>query len=312
MTDNRTKTLSLIAGPVEGKIRIDAYIARYAEGLSRSLVSDKDTVITVDGKQVKKSRPVKEGETIIVTWTDVSFTGVEAQPIELSVLYEDESMLVIDKQQSLVVHPAPGNPDGTLVNALVYRYGAEFADLSEDGQDMELARPGIVHRLDKETSGVLVVAKTRSAHAALSEQFKNRSTCKYYIALVKGVMERKRQTIDAPIGRSEKNRKKFAIDRNGKSAVTDYTVLRQFGHFALLRIRIYTGRTHQIRVHMASIGHSVVGDELYGHKSNSDEPCSLMLHALSLEIDHPLTGQRLIFRAPLPDRFKKLIKQALT
>ena len=305
--------ITLVDEGIECKIRVDTYISQHEHSLSRSAISSQDSHITVNGKTSKKSKKISNGDTVGVSWTEQVFDNIEGQDIPLRVIYEDEDLLVIDKQQDLVVHPAIGNPDGTLVNALVYRYGLDFLeDDQHENSDwpVDETRPGIVHRLDKDTSGLIIVAKNRQAVVALSEQFKSRTVVKYYIALVKGTMGKKRGTIETPIGRSTSDRKKFAVRPDGKEARTDYLVLRQFKEFALVRIRIYTGRTHQIRVHMASIGHPLIGDTVYGRRLDWCPDAHMMLHSRSLEIEHPRTKERIRFAAGMPIRFKELIRGA--
>lgn len=300
---------------VQEKIRIDAYVAGQIGQLSRSLASSERVTIMVAGVVVKKSRPVRSGDVITVEWTEHALDDVEAQDIPLNVLYEDESVLVIDKQQSLVVHPGAGNPDGTLVNALVFRYGSAFMEEGasetadeEEEWPLDALRPGIVHRLDKETSGIMVVAKTRQALVSLAKQFKERKVAKRYIALVKGTMERPYGMINNSIARSQTDRTKFTVDPRGKQASTEYRVLRQFSSFALVGVVLHTGRTHQIRVHMASIGHPVLGDDVYGKRWDKIPDATLMLHAQALEFDHPATDGRVRLRSPMPERFKMVIR----
>lgn len=291
---------NLVVENLSAKMRIDLYVAKNIADFSRSHASAATTQFLVDGREVKKSFLVVNGQQISVRWSEFVFRGVQGQELPLTILYEDQSLVVIDKAQSMVVHPAAGNWEGTLVNALAHRYGSDFVATAD-----EPIRPGVVHRLDKETSGVMVVAKDNQAKRHLSDQFKARTVDKYYIALVSGTLERKRGSITSALSRSKRNRKKIAVDPHGRPAHTDYLVLRQFDKCALVRLVLHTGRTHQIRVHLSSIGHPVIGDELYGRHSEA----SLMLHASRLEFDHPQTGQRLSFRSPLPDRFKHYLQE---
>ncbi|MGN0907445.1 MAG: RluA family pseudouridine synthase, partial [Bullifex sp.] len=266
--------------------------------------------ITVNGKIVKKSQKVREGDSVTVTWCEDVFSGLEAEDIELPVLYEDDAILVIDKPCGMTVHPGAGCSSGTVANALLFRYGDDFHP--QDDEDADL-RPGIVHRLDKDTSGVLITAKTREAHEGLSSQFAAHSNEKIYIAVCKGNFEKRRGTVDRNIVRNDRNRKTFTVTDvpgKGKSAVTHYTVLRQFDGYAFVRIRIETGRTHQIRVHMQSIGHPVLGDPLYsGRDKRFDVP--LCLHAASLTINHPVNGERMTFRAKLPSRIRNTVLELI-
>lgn len=289
---------------------VSGRVDRSSDEIPRSVFSLPDTVITVNGREVKKSQKVKEGDTITVSWTEEVFSGLEAEAIELPVLYEDDAILVIDKPCGMTVHPGAGCPGGTVANALLYRYGDDFQ--TQDDEDAEL-RPGIVHRLDRDTSGVLITAKTREAHAALAAQFAAHTNEKIYIAICRGDFAKKRGTVDLNIVRNEKNRKTFTVTSSpdrGKSAVTHYTVLRQFDGYAFVRIRIETGRTHQIRVHMQSIGHPVLGDPIYSRKDALfDVP--LCLHAASLTISHPVTGERMTFRAKLPGRIRDTVRELM-
>jgi 23S rRNA pseudouridine1911/1915/1917 synthase len=325
MMGRKNRNITFIAQEIPRKIRVDAYIAACKPEVSRSLVGAKETIITINGKIVKKSHPVQEGDDISMHWSDQIFEGIEPQDIPLSVLHEDVALLVIDKQQSLVVHPAAGNPDGTLVNALVFRFGPQFAseqlfqrDSGADDEDVEepdsyALRPGIVHRLDKDTSGVMVVAKTRQAHAALSQQFKDHTTEKFYIAIVKGFLPNRSGTVVASLIRDPKDRKKFTTCEEGigKHAVTDYRVLRQYEGFSLVRLKLHTGRTHQIRVHLQSLGNPILGDPIYSQHNQLYPEATLMLHALSLAFDHPISGGRMCIRAPMPQRFKNVLRDLL-
>lgn len=304
----------------EGTIgqRIDRYLASLNDVFPRAASTDSRTVFLINGNQVKKSKAIKPNDTVEVHWVEELFDKIEPQDIPLSILYEDGHMLVIDKQQSLVVHPGAGNWDNTLVNALVYRYGEHFftkptSDNQTDDDEEDLSgfsdiRPGIVHRLDKDTSGVMVIAKDRSAHIDLSSQFKERSIEKYYIVLVHGRMPSRRGYLETTIVRDPRNRKRFIVGKEGegKHAKTDYLVLRQWSDMALVRVRLHTGRTHQIRVHLSHIGCPIMGDPIYGRRNNENH--TMMLHAFSLELSHPSTGIRLRFRAPLPQRFKDVIR----
>lgn len=285
----------MIAEAADGTMRLDAFCHKKGK-MQRSLFSQKGISLLVNGKPVKKSYLVKEGDHIQVDYEEEHFEGVEAQDIPLNVLYEDQDVLVINKAQGMVVHPAAGNWDGTLVNALLGRYGKEWAE--DEGEEL---RPGIVHRLDKDTSGTMVVARNPIAQQKLIEQFKAHTTHKVYIALVKGNIRQNEGHIESGIKRSAADRKKFCVCplEDGKFASTDYQVLRRFAKSCLVRVLIHTGRTHQIRVHMASIGHPLVGDPIYG----KNEGVGLMLHSFELSFDHPRTGRRMTFRSPLPRRF---------
>lgn len=294
---------------LEEKMRLDAYLAQ--EGLRRSILSEKGTTILLNGKPTKKGKLIKNGDTISVTYTEEIFRGLCAQQIPLEVLFEDSDLLVINKEQDMVVHPAVGNHEGTVVNALLGRYGMAFSKLffDDDEQpslDSPSIRPGIVHRLDKDTSGTMIIARTKESQQNLLSQFKAHTTTKIYIALAKGDFSRVEGSIQTNIKRDTRNRKRFVTcsGEEGRTALTHYQVLRQFQGFALLRINIHTGRTHQIRVHLASLGHPVVGDLIYGKGDGT----TLMLHALKLAVDHPRTKERVMFSSPLPPRFLQYVR----
>ncbi|MFA6681614.1 MAG: RluA family pseudouridine synthase [Sphaerochaeta sp.] len=300
---------------LEEKMRLDAYLA--LQGLRRSVLGEPDTLILLNGKPAKKGKSVKTGDTLLITYTEEIFEGLVAEDIPLDVLYEDEELLAINKEQGMVVHPALGNHEGTVVNALLGRYGMDFSKLfldeESDSEDLEeatldspLIRPGIVHRLDKDTSGTMVIARTSEAHRNLLAQFKAHTTTKTYIALAKGNFSRVEGSIQNNIKRDVRNRKRFVTcsGEEGRTALTHYRVLRQFQGFALVRINIHTGRTHQIRVHLTSLGHPLIGDVIYGKEDGT----TMMLHALQLEIDHPSKQERMTFRSPLPARFLQYVQ----
>lgn len=288
----KEKIISLIS-EITG--RLDK-VAVTQSDLKRSVFDRSDTLIFLNGSKAKKSSKVRCGDRIEIRYTVDVFEGLKKEDIPLDVIYEDDDMLVINKAQGLVVHPGCGVNEGTLANALYFRYGDGF--LSE----MDEVRPGIVHRLDKDTSGVMVAAKNDYSLTVLSEQFKERETKKWYLAIAKGCFKEKSGIIEKNIARDERNRKLFTVTDNamkGKSAKTEYRVLKQYESSALLLIRLYTGRTHQIRVHLKSIGHPIVGDSLY----SKDEGISLMLHSYRLLLKHPRSGEEMDFKAPLPQRF---------
>ena len=272
--------------------RLDVLLSR-SGGLSRSRAAEliRQGAVTVNGKREEKPacKP-EEGAEILLDMPPVRETRVEAQALPLQVLYQDAHLAVVVKPCGMVVHPAAGNPDGTLVNALMYHLDR----LSGIGGEI---RPGIVHRLDKDTSGLLLVAKDDATHQALSEALSLRRMEKHYYAVVAGVMKEEKGVIEAPIARSKTDRKKMAVDPQGRPSRTEWRVVRQEGDRALLDVHLITGRTHQIRVHMSSIHHPVLGDCLYGHKGMPKAP-RLMLHAWSLSFTHPATGERMTFTAP--------------
>ena len=259
--------------------------------------------IKVNEKIQKASYKTKVGDKIEVEEIIPKEISLEAQDIPIDVIYEDDDIIVVNKPKGMVVHPANGNPDGTLVNAVM-----NICKDSLSGIGGEI-RPGIVHRLDKDTSGLLIIAKNDKAHINLSEQIKNREIVKKYIALVRGVVKENVATIDMPIGRSNKDRKKMAVRKDGKNAVTHFEVMKRYAGFTLLDIKIDTGRTHQIRVHLAEIGYPVVGDEVYSNGKNPFGVKGQMLHAKSLEFKHPITGKLLKLEAPLPEYFEVILNE---
>ncbi|MBR3738889.1 MAG: RluA family pseudouridine synthase [Clostridia bacterium] len=274
--------------------RLDVVLSKDGElSRSRAAALIKDGCVTVDGQtETKPSFKAENGAVIVLDMPEVKPAKAEAQDIPLEILYQDAHLAVVVKPCGMVVHPAAGNDDGTLVNALLFHLDS----LSGIGGEM---RPGIVHRLDKDTSGLLLVAKSDAAHAALSRQLSEREMEKHYRAMVYGKMKAPEGVIEKPIGRSKTDRKKMAVDESGRWAKTEWKVLHEYPDRTLLDVHIITGRTHQIRVHMASIGHPVLGDALYGHKRMPDVP-RLMLHAYSLTFTHPVTGERMQFTVKCP------------
>lgn len=291
------------------EIRLDRYLAEQDVSLSRSMIQkllEEDNIV-VNGKKEKASYKVKQGDRIEITIEQPKEVKLEAEDIPLEVVYEDNDILVVNKQKGLVVHPGSGNWDGTLVNAIM----AHCKD-SLSGIGGEL-RPGIVHRLDKDTSGLLIIAKHDKAHIAMSEQIKNREVKKTYIALIRGTIAENEATIDMPIGRSTKDRKKMAVTKTGKEAITHFKVINRFttlkGSYTLLEIKIDTGRTHQIRVHMAEIGHPVIGDVVYSNGKNEFGVEGQCLHAKRLEFCHPVSGKKMVLEAELPEYFEKIVNE---
>lgn len=275
--------------------RLDVLLSTADETLSRSQAARLigDGLVCVNGKvELKPSCKAEKGARVTWTVPEVKDAENEAQNIPLEILYQDEHIAVVVKPEGMVVHPAAGNPDGTLVNALLYH----LDHLSGIGGEM---RPGIVHRLDKDTSGVMLVAKNDVAHASLSGQLAERTTEKHYRAMVMGKMKEPMGRIEKAIDRDKNDRKKMAVDPNGRMAITEWKVLKEYGDRTLLDVHILTGRTHQIRVHMRSLGHPVLGDPIYGY-SKMPHAKRLMLHAYSIAFDHPATGERMEFTAPCP------------
>jgi 23S rRNA pseudouridine1911/1915/1917 synthase len=280
--------------------RLDKFLAARLGELSRSRVQAliKEGLVTVNGRSAKSSHDLETGDMVAGSVPPDKPADARPQDLPLEVLYEDEHLAVLNKASGMVVHPAHGNEDGTLVNALLHRFGA----MSSIGG---VARPGIVHRLDKETSGCLVVARNDATHQSLTEQFAGRSVEKVYLAVVQGVPANRSGTVETHIGRDPHDRLRMAVlpPPAGKSAVTDYEVLHVTGLDALVRCTLHTGRTHQIRVHMKHLGHPLLGDEIYARLSRQTRTGRLMLHALRLGFSHPATGQRMVFHAPVPPEF---------
>ncbi len=286
-------------------MRLDAYISSKEENMSRTNIQRliEEGNVLVNGQKKKISYKVQMGDNIEINIPEAKETNIRAENIPLEIVYEDKDIIVVNKPKGMVVHPANGNPDGTLVNAIM-----NICKDSLSGIGGEI-RPGIVHRLDKDTSGLLIVAKNDLAHINMSKQIKDREVRKIYIALVKGNINENEATINMPIGRSTKDRKKMAVRKDGKEAITHFKVLKRYGDYTLLKVKIDTGRTHQIRVHLAEIGHPVVGDMVYSKGKNEFGVEGQMLHAQSLEFKHPITGQEMHLEADLPQYFKNVLKE---
>ena len=277
--------------------RIDAYLSGKNEDISRVAIQRliEHQKILVNGKKIKPSYKVQENDKITLEEEKPKEISLKAQNIPLDIIYEDNDIIAVNKPKGMVVHPANGNPDGTLVNAIM-----AICKDSLSGIGGEI-RPGIVHRLDKDTSGIIVIAKNDKAHINLSEQIKNHEVKKTYVALVRGIVKANEATINMPIGRSEKDRKKMAVTKKGKEAITHFKVLKRYPeeNCTLLEVNIETGRTHQIRVHLAQIGHPCIGDEVYSSGKNKWGIKGQALHAKSLEFKHPITGKKMKLEAPI-------------
>ena len=289
--------------------RIDVFLAEVMENQTRNSVQRllEEEKVTVNGKTVSKSYKIKGGESIFVTMPPPKSGEVEAQNIPLEVVYEDNDLLVVNKPKGMVVHPAAGNEDGTLVNALLWHCGESLSGIGG------VVRPGIVHRIDKDTSGLLVVAKNDNAHRSLSEQIKAHSVTRLYHGIVYGRVKEDAGTVDAPIGRHPRDRKKMCVtERNAREAVTHFEVIEHLEDFTYLALKLETGRTHQIRVHMAYKGFPIAGDPVYGPKrviTSLDGQC---LHAKVLGFVHPVTGEYMEFESPLPEYFAEFIRKKKT
>lgn len=296
----------MIAGEGAG-IRIDRYLSERCEELSRSYLQKilKDGGVFVNGKTVKSNYKVMVGDRIELDVPDAVELEIEAEPMDLDILYEDSDIILINKPKGMVVHPAAGHYSGTLVNGLMHHCKEELSGING------VMRPGIVHRIDMDTTGVLIVCKNDKAHNGIAEQLKVHSITRKYYAIVHGVLKDETGTIHAPIGRHPVDRKKMSInEKNGKDAVTHYRVLKRFRRFTYVECQLETGRTHQIRVHMASIGHPLLGDQVYGPaKCPFSGLQGQTLHAGVLGILHPTTGEYMEFQAPLPEYFENLLKK---
>lgn len=293
------KELTLtIDGALTG--RIDKVLGHHFSQFSRSHLQKwiEDGNVKVNGQTVKPKYKLAVGDQVVITPEAPQKIDLEPENIPLDIVYEDDDVVVVNKPQGMVVHPAPGHPNHTLVNVLLYH-----CPLSTINGEF---RPGIVHRIDKDTSGLLMVAKNDMAHRSLAAQLKAKTNKREYVALVHGVIKQDTGTIDAPIGRSRKDRKKQAIVADGRHAVTHFKVLKRFRHYTLVSCRLETGRTHQIRVHMKSIGHPLAGDPLYGPRKTLPGN-GQYLHARELGFKHPRTGKELLFTAPLPAYFQQML-----
>ena len=298
--------MNLTTDDADGKIRLDQYLAAHLPELSRSRIQNliKSGDVLVNGSPAKPKNPVSRGDSITVRIPEPEPAEALPQDIPLDILYEDEDVIVINKESGMVVHPAAGNPDGTMVNALLWHCAGRLSGIGG------AIRPGIVHRIDKDTSGLLVVAKTDAAHQALTEQMSVHSIHRVYHAVVYGNLKEDTGFVEAPIGRDPKDRKKMAVtQQNSKYAYTGWQVLERFGNFTYIACKLKTGRTHQIRVHMASIGHPLAGDAVYGPKNCIRSLNGQCLHAKELGFVHPATGEWMQFDSSLPDWFQDYLSR---
>jgi 23S rRNA pseudouridine1911/1915/1917 synthase len=286
--------------------RLDVFLSGQIEDLTRSRIQKliSEGSITVNGLSAKANTKLKSGDRVEVEIPEPKETEIVAEEIPLDIVYEDEHMLVVNKAQGMVVHPAAGNYSGTLVNALMAYCGDTLSGINGE------IRPGILHRIDKDTSGLLLVAKNDTAHTGLSQQIKEHSLTREYIALVYGNIKTDSGTIDAPIGRDEKDRKKMTItEKNSKNAVTHFFVEERFDKYTLVRCRLETGRTHQIRVHMSKNGHPIVGDPVYGRKKEEFKLSGQLLHAFKVGYIHPVSGEYMEFTRELPEYFSEVLEK---
>lgn len=283
--------------------RIDKVLSQELADYSRSQIQQwlKDERVMVNGTTVKANYKVKAGDQVTIAVPEPTVLELTPENIPLEIVYEDEDVAVVNKPQGMVVHPSAGHPNGTLVNALLFH----MQNLSSIN---DVIRPGIVHRIDKDTSGLLMIAKNDFAHESLAKQLKEKTSLRKYVALVHGVIPHEKGVIDAPIGRSKTDRKMQAVIEEGKPAVTHFQVLERFADFTLVELQLETGRTHQIRVHMKYIGYPLAGDPVYGPKKTLPGK-GQFLHAQVLGFEHPRTGEFLTFTAPLPEVFQKTLKK---
>lgn len=287
----------------ESNTRIDKAICNIDNTLTRVAIQRMidNGKILVNGKRIKSSYKINIGDIITIEEENIEEADIVPQDIPIDVIYEDEDILIVNKEKGMVVHPGNGNKEGTLVNAIMYRCKDSLSGIGGK------IRPGIVHRLDKDTSGLIIVAKNDNAHINVSKQISERAVSKTYIALVRGNIKEESATINMPIGRSTKDRKKMAVTKQGKEAITNFKVIKRYSGFTLIEVKIETGRTHQIRVHMAEIGFPVVGDCIYSNGKNPFAVEGQMLHSSELEFKHPKTNKELKFEAPLPKYFQDVI-----
>lgn len=298
--------LNLTVGQEEKAVRIDRFLAEKYPDFSRSYLQKllKDQAVSVEGRPVKANYKVQPGAEIRIEIPELEPLDIKPEAIPLDILYEDEYLLVINKPKGMVVHPAAGHTEGTLVNAVMAHCGENLSGING------VLRPGIVHRIDKDTTGALLVCKEDSVHRDLAEQLKEHSIKRRYRAVVRGNLKEDKGTVEGPIGRHPTDRKKMAVNhKNGKSAVTHYRVLERFGQYTYVECRLETGRTHQIRVHMSSIGHPLLGDTVYGSARDPFHLQGQALHAMILGFCHPVTNDYMEFEAPLPEYFLKLLEK---
>ena len=286
-------------------MRLDKVVTLLDESLTRAAVQRmiSEENILVNGKVEKSSYKVQIGDKIKVRKEEPKDATMKAESIPLDVIYEDNDILIVNKEKGMVVHPGNGNPSGTLANAVLARCKDSLSGIGGE------IRPGIVHRLDKDTSGIIIVAKNDKSHLDISKQIKDHTVKKTYVALVRGRIKENEATIDMPIGRSNKDRKKMAVTKNGKNAVTHFKVLKRYKDYTYIEVNIETGRTHQIRVHMAEIGYPVVGDLVYSNGKNPFGVEGQMLHAKKIEFNHPTTKKRVEFEAKLPEYFVEVLEK---
>lgn len=296
---------NFLVGEDEEGDRLDVYLSEQLGDMSRSYIQKiiKDKKVEVNGKVEKAKYLVKEDDKIKIEIPTPKLLEVVPQNIPIDIVYEDNDVLIVNKPQNMVVHPAPGNYENTLVNAILYHCKDKLSSING------VIRPGIVHRIDKDTSGLLMIAKNNNAHNSLAEQLKDHSITREYEFICHGVVKEDKITVDKPLGRNPKDRLKMAIVKDGKHAVTHFEVIQRFDNFTHMRARLETGRTHQIRVHALSINHPLLGDPVYGPKNSKFKLDGQTLHAKKIGFIHPTTNEYIEFNSELPDYFKNIIKK---
>ena len=299
------ETLKLTATPPDAGKRLDAWLAETLEATTRSAAAKliEGGSVLVEGKAVPKNYKLRCGETVEVQLPEAAEIDLVAQDIPLDIVYEDEDVIVVNKPKGLVVHPAPGHPDGTLVNALMFHCGDSLSGIGGE------KRPGIVHRIDRDTSGLIIAAKNDAAHVGLSAQLQDHTLSRIYHCIVTGNLRENAGTVDAPIGRHPVDRKRMAVVADGRRAVTHWRVLERFQGFTYVECRLETGRTHQIRVHMAHIGHPILGDTVYGNKKEVKGLQGQCLHAVGLRFIHPRTGEPVELSCGLTEEFEEQLRK---
>lgn len=285
--------------------RLDVYLSTQFGDMSRSYIQKiiKDKKVKVNGKEEKSKYLVKEDDKIVIEIPEPKLLEVKPQDIPIDIVYEDEDVLIVNKPQNMVVHPAPGNYENTLVNAILYHCKEKLSSING------VIRPGIVHRIDKDTSGILMIAKNNNTHNSLSEQLKDHSITREYEFICHGVVKEDKITVDKPIGRNPKDRLKMAIVKDGKNAITHFEVIERYDNFTHMKARLETGRTHQIRVHALSINHPLLGDPIYGPKNIKFKTKGQTLHARKLGFIHPRSKEYIEFNSELPEYFRNIIQQ---
>lgn len=299
------KNLVLNVAEDDELIRIDTFLSANIEDKSRSYIQKliKESAVLVNGKEIKPNYIVHINDEISIKIPDDVIPDIVSENIDIDIVYEDEDILIVNKQKDMVVHPAPGHYSGTLVNAIMYHCKDKLSGING------VLRPGIVHRIDKDTTGLLVICKNDIAHETLAKQFKEHTITRAYRAIVFGNLKEDEGVINKPLARSKNDRKKMSIDLNGKTAITHYKVLARFSKYTYIECILETGRTHQIRVHMSSIGHPLLGDEIYSKLDDKMNLQGQCLHAISLGFIHPRTKEYIEFKSDLPEYFEKILKK---